>query len=304
MSVSVLAPSVPEGNFRRFGRTARAVLAWPRSLLAGLAVLVPFVYLAVAPGTVAPYNPNQTVGIPLGGPTGQNLLGLDEVGRDILSRVIYSARSDVLISLAATAIAFAVGSLVGIFLGYRGGLIDSAGTRVVDIMLAFPAIVLALFLIAIFGHGEGVEIVAIAAVMSPSMARFARGTSLLLRNRAYIQSSEILRASPFYIMRRHLVPNALRSLLVAASVLGASAVLIAASLSYLGLGVAPPTPSWGTMLYNAFQNVFQAPFYGIAPGACITVLAYGYMLLGRGLGQLHGHTGRQERTFRRTATRV
>ena len=282
----------------------RAFFRLPKALIAAIIVLFPFALMAIIPSLIAPYSPYTTVGIPLSGPSGSYLLGTDEIGRDVLSRVIFSAQSDVVISLAATAIAFIVGSLIGIFLGYRGGLVDTAGTRVVDVMLAFPAIVLALFLIAIFGHGEIVEIVAIAAVMMPSMARFARGTSLLLRNRAYIESSEILRASRAYVIRRHLVPNALRSLLVAASVLGASAVLISAALSYLGLGVTPPTPSWGTMLYNAFQNVFQAPVYGVAPGVCITVLAYGYMLLGRGLGELQGRTGRQERAFRTSVTRV
>jgi len=282
----------------------RAFFRLPKALVAAVVLLLPFGLMAVIPSVIAPYSPYTTVGIPLSGPSGSNWLGTDEIGRDVLSRVIFSAQSDVVISLAATAIAFIVGSLIGVFLGYRGGWVDTAGTRIVDVALAFPAIVLALFLIAIFGHGELVEIVAIAAVMMPSMARFARGTSLLLRNRAYIESSEILRASRAYVIRRHLVPNALRSLLVAASVLGASAVLISAALSYLGLGVTPPTPSWGTMLYNAFQNVFQAPIYGVAPGVCITVLAYGYMLLGRGLGELQGRTGRQERAFRTSVTRV
>jgi len=147
----------------------------PKALIGAIVVLVPFGLMALIPGLLAPYNPYSTVGVPLSGPSAQNWFGTDEIGRDILSRVIYSAQSDVVISLAATAIAFVVGSLIGIFLGYRGGFVDTAGSRVVDVMLAFPAIVLALFLIAIFGHGEPVEIVAIAAVMMPSMARFARG---------------------------------------------------------------------------------------------------------------------------------
>jgi peptide/nickel transport system permease protein len=298
----VTLPSVATPS--RVLKPVRAFFRLPKALIAAAVVLFPFVLMVACPGLLAPYNPDTTVGIPLSGPSGSFLLGTDEIGRDILSRVIYSAQSDVIISLAATAMAFVVGSLIGIFLGYRGGFVDTAGARVVDVMLAFPALVLALFLIAIFGHGELVEIIAIAAVMMPSMARFARGTSLILRNRAYIESSQILRASPVYVIRRHLVPNALRSLLVAASVLGASAVLISAALSYLGLGVAPPTPSWGTMLYNAFQNVFQAPLYGVVPGVCITVLAYGYMLLGRGLSDLHGQGGRQEPAFRTSVTRV
>ncbi len=263
----------------------------PKQLVGGLVILIPLLYLAILPGTVAPYSATAIVGAPLSGPSGANLLGTDEIGRDILSRVIYGAQSDVLISLASTVLAFVIGSLIGVALGYRGGFADSAGMRIVDVLLAFPAIVLALFLIAIFGNGELVEIIAIAAVMTPSMTRFARSTSLLLRHRAYVESTQILRAGPWHVIRRHLIPNAMRSLLVAASVLGASAVLIAASLSYLGLGTQPPTPSWGNLLYSAFQQVFQAPLYGVVPGLCITVLALGYMLLGRGLAELHGRSG-------------
>lgn len=264
----------------------------PKQLIGGLAILIPLLYLAVLPGTVAPYPATAIVGAPLSGPSGNDLLGTDEIGRDILSRVIYGAQSDVLISLGSTLLAFVIGSLIGVALGYRGGFADTAGMRIVDVLLAFPAIVLALFLIAIFGHGELVEIIAIAAVMAPSMTRFARSTSLLLRHRGYVESSQILRASAWHVIRRHLIPNAMRSLLVAASVLGASAVLIAASLSYLGLGTQPPTPSWGNLLYSAFQQVFQAPLYGVVPGLCITVLALGYMLLGRGLAELQGRAGR------------
>jgi peptide/nickel transport system permease protein len=263
----------------------------PKQLVGGLVILVPLLYLAVLPDTVAPYPATTIIGAPLAGPSAHDLLGTDEIGRDILSRVIYGAQSDVLISLGSTLIAFVIGTLIGVALGYRGGFADTVGMRLVDVLLAFPAIVLALFLIAIFGHGELVEIIAIAAVMTPSMTRFARSTSLLLRHRGYVESSQILHASAWHVIRRHLIPNAMRPLLVAASVLGASAVLIAASLSYLGLGTQPPTPSWGNLLYSAFQQVFQAPLYGIVPGICITLLALGYTLLGRGLADLHGRTG-------------
>jgi ABC-type dipeptide/oligopeptide/nickel transport system permease subunit len=140
--------------------------------------------------------------------------------------------------------------------------------------------------------------------MTPSMTRFTRSASILLRHRAYVESSLVLRASAWHVIRGHLLPNVLRSLLVAASILGASAVLIAASLSYLGLGTQPPTPSWGSMLYSALQYVFTRPFYGIVPGACITLLAYGYMLLGKGLGELHGKTGRHLMSGIRAGVRV
>jgi peptide/nickel transport system permease protein len=136
------------------------------------------------------------------------------------------------------------------------------------------------------------------------MARFARATGLLLRNRAFIDVGRILRAKDRYIVRRHLLPNALRSLLVAAAVLGAAAVLIAASLNYLGLGPPPPAPSWGYLSYVAYQNIFVAPLYGIVPGVCIFLLAYAYMLLAQGLGQLQGRTGSQESVFKASVARV
>ncbi len=220
------------------GSLRRSASNLPPALIAGACILLPLIFVAAFPGLLAPYSPDTIVGIPLSGPSAANLLGTDEIGRDILSRVIYGARSDVVVSFSAATIAFVVGSLIGILLGYRGGIAETTGMRVVDIFLAFPAIVLSLFLITIFGHGELLEIFAIAVVMTPSMARFARGTSVVLRNRAYIDASRILRARDRYVVRRHLFPNALRTLLVAGSVLGAGAVLIAASLSYLGLG--PP----------------------------------------------------------------
>ncbi len=286
------------------GSLRRSASNLPPALIAGACILLPLIFVAAFPGLLAPYSPDTIVGIPLSAPSAANLLGTDEIGRDILSRVIYGARSDVVVSFSAATIAFVVGSLIGILLGYRGGIAETTGMRVVDIFLAFPAIVLSLFLITIFGHGELLEIFAIAVVMTPSMARFARGTSVVLRNRAYIDASRILRARDRYVVRRHLFPNALRTLLVAGSVLGAGAVLIAASLSYLGLGPPPPTPSWGSLLYSAFQNVFEAPLYGIVPGVCITLLAYGYLLLGKGLGQLQGRTGGHEAVFKTSVVRI
>jgi peptide/nickel transport system permease protein len=242
--------------------------------------------MALIPSVFAPYNPQQILSSPLLPPSHQYWLGTDEVGRDILSRAVYGARTDVVISLSAAVLAFIVGAWIGLTIGYFGGPVDVIGSRVVDVFLAFPAIVLALFLIAVFGHGIAIEIAAIAVVMIPSMARLARGEAIRLRHRAYVEASVLMRAPSHHILRRHLIPNALRTLLVAGSVLAASAVLIGASLSYLGLGPQPPTPSWGGSLNQAFQVVFQAPLYGVVPGVCITLLAFGYMLLARGLGEL------------------
>jgi peptide/nickel transport system permease protein len=283
-------------------RDLRRVAALPPALIGAIVILVPFAFLALFPSLVAPYSQDYSLGPLTRPPSGQYLLGTDQFGHDSLTYIIYGARYEFVISISATLIAFVVGSLIGIAIGYRGGFTDVAGMRVVDVFLAFPAIIFAIFLLTIFGHSELVEIIAIAAVMAPSMARYARGLGVVLRNRAYVDVARIMRAPSTYIVRRHLFPNALRSLLVAASVLGAFTVIFAASLDYLGLGN-PLAISWGNMLHQAFDYVFSDPWYGIPPGICIVLLAYGYLLLGQGLGQLQGRTGSHEREFRTSVLR-
>ena len=255
----------------------------PPTLLLGLGVLSLFVIMAIFPGLFAPHDPLAPASIPLSGSSSAHLLGTDEDGRDILSRVIYSARTDVPISIAAGVLAAVSGAAIGLVSGYVGGFLDTVAMRCVDIGLAFPTVVLALFVIIILGRGEGTVILAIALVMLPSMARFSRGAALALRPRAYVEASRTSGASVRHIVWRHMLPNALSPLLVAASVLASAAVLLGASLSYLGLGVQSPTPSWGGMLGSAFDVVYQAPLYGVVPGVCIVLLSGAYVLIGHGL---------------------
>ncbi len=264
-------------------RVKLAILAQPKPLLFGLAILAPFIIVALMPGLFAPHDPLAIEAIPLQGPSRTYLLGTDEIGRDLLSRSLYAARIDIFVSLTAASLAFAVGTVIGLFSGYAGRRTDMVIMRIVDVFLAFPTIVLALFLIAIFGRGQWVQILAIGLVMMPSTARFARGEGIVLRSRGYVEASQISGASRFQILFRHILPNALPTLLVAASVLAASAVLISASLSYLGLGAQPPDPSWGNMLRSAFSVVYDAPLYGLGPGVCISLVAGAYIMIGEGL---------------------
>jgi peptide/nickel transport system permease protein len=252
-------------------------------LLIGGAIFALLVIVAIFPGLFAPHDPTATAWIPLSPPSGTNLLGTDEVGRDILSRVVYSARADVPVSLAAGVLAALGGTALGLLSGYVGGVFDTVAMRTVDIGLAFPTVVLALFLITVLGRGEGTEILAIALVMMPSMARFSRGAALALRPRAFVEASRTSGATVRHIVWRHILPNALSPLLVASSVLASAAVLLSASLSYLGLGVQPPAPSWGQMLGSAFDVVYQAPLYGVVPGVCVVLLSGAYVLIGHGL---------------------
>jgi len=260
-----------------------AVRRQPAPLLVGLAILTPFLLMSVFPSFFAPHDPLKIESLPLLGPSRQHLLGTDEIGRDLLSRSIHAARTDIFVSLSAAAVAFVVGTAIGLFSGYVGGRTDTITMRLVDVLLSFPTIVLALFLITIFGRGQWVQILAIGLVMMPSTARFSRGEGLVLRSRGYVEASRISGGSRRHILVKHVLPNSLATLLVAASVLASSAVLISASLSYLGLGAQPPDPSWGNMLRSAYGVVYDAPLYGVGAGVCISLVAGAYILIGEGL---------------------
>lgn len=227
-------------------RLFAAIRRQPTPLVAGVLILTPFLFVCLFPGLVAPYSALKIKALPLLGPSRDHLLGTDEIGRDLLSRCIYAARTDIFVSLAAATVAFVVGTTIGLFSGYVGGRTDTITMRFVDVLLSFPTIVLALFLITIFGREQWVQILAIGMVMMPSTARFSRGEGIVLRGRGYVEASRISGASRRHILIKHVLPNSLSTLLVAASVLASSAVLISASLSYLGLGAQPPEPSWGT----------------------------------------------------------
>ena len=185
------------------------------------------------------------------------LLGTDESGRDILSRLIYAARADLAISLSATLIAAVIGVAIGLAAGYRGGNWSTVCLRVTDVMLAFPSLLLALFLIAVVGPSDTIVVIALVILYVPGFMRLSRGLALQLRERSFIEASHISGGGPLYIVRRHLVPNAMGPLLVGISLTAAYSLLAAATLSYLGLGAPPPAPSWGSMSQAAYNYLFQ-----------------------------------------------
>lgn len=270
---------------------------------AGLVLLAPFVAFALLPGVFAPYGPYDIVNIPLLGPSANHLLGTDEIGRDLLSRVVFASRNDLLVSIMSAGVAFTLGTVFGLLSGYIGGIFDTFSMRTVDVFLSFPTIVMALFLITVFGRETWVQVLAIALVMTPSTARFARGEGLVLRSRGYVEASKVSGGGRLHILFRHLLPNAMPTLLVAASVLASAAVLIAASLSYLGLGAQPPTASWGNILRSAYGVVYDAPLFGIGPGIAISVVAGAYVLIGEGIRRRF-HTDRNTALISRSVGRV
>lgn len=268
----------------------RTILTTPRLLL-GLVLLFPFLLCGVIPGVLAPYEPNELVAAPFEPPFGEHLLGTDDLGRDVLSRLIFAAQADLQISLASTFLAALVGVTCGLLAGYRGGLFDAVMLRVTDVMLAFPSILLALFLIAVVGRSNGVIIVALSLLFVPGFIRLARGLALSLRQRGFVEAGVLAGGGAPHVLLRHLLPNAIGPILVGISLTASYALLAAATLSYLGLGVQLPDPSWGNMLQSSFNWLFQDAWQGVFPGVCIALVALGYMALGGGIEDALGRRG-------------
>ena len=249
----------------------------------GLLLLAPFLLAALFPGLIANHSPTDLLDAPFASPSHDLWLGSDEVGRDTFSRLVYAARTDLKISLGATLIASVIGVTIGLLAGYRGGVTSTVTLRVTDVMLAFPSILLALFLVAVIGPSDYIVMLALTILYIPGFMRFARGMALSLRERAFVEASVISGARSWYVIRRHLLPNAIGPLLVGVSLTAAYTLLAAATLSYLGLGTPPPAPSWGNMLQASFNYVFQDWRYGIWPGLCIVTVALGYVLVAEGI---------------------
>lgn len=261
-------------------------MSWLRHnirLQLGLLLLLPFVVAALIPGVIAPYSPTDLVDAPFLHPSSDFWLGTDELGRDVFSRLVFAARTDLKISLGATLTAAVIGVSIGLLTGYRGGASSAVALRVTDVMLAFPSILLALFLVAVMGPSDGIVILALMVLYIPGFLRFARAMAISLRERAFVEASVISGAGSRHVIWKHLLPNAIGPLLVGIALTAAYTLLAAATLSYLGLGTPPPAPSWGSMLQASFNYVFQDWRYGIWPGLCIVTVALGYMLVSEGI---------------------
>jgi peptide/nickel transport system permease protein len=267
------------------------------SMRMGLVVLVPVLACVIAPGLLSPHDPNATLAQPLLSPSSRYLLGTDEVGRDLLSRLIWSARTDVGIGLAATSLAAVVGTCAGLCSGFRGGVVDTIVMRLTDVLLSFPSILLALFVVAVFGHSDLVLVAALAGLFLGSWVRLARGLALSLRDRAYVEAAEVSGARTWHIMRWHLLPNARGPLVVGFAMTAAYGVVAGATLSFLGLGIQPPNASWGVMLQSSFAYVFSDPLYGVLPGLCVTLVAFAFTWIADGVDEVVGGAGATQVAF-------
>lgn len=255
-----------------------------RPALAGAAIVALFFAVAAAAPLVAPYDPIEgKLGERLLAPGATHWLGTDELGRDLLSRVIYGARISLQIQIVAVGIALLVGVFLGVLAGFYGGRLDNVVMRCMDVLLAFPGIFLALAIIAALGTGLGNLMLAAGIYSIPQFARIVRGSVLSLKEREFVEAARALGGGSGRMILRHLLPNSMAPIIVQTTLRMATVLLTASGLSFLGLGVQPPTPEWGAMLSNARSYLIVAPHAATIPGLAIMVVVVGFNLFGDGL---------------------
>jgi peptide/nickel transport system permease protein len=262
---------------------ARRVLARPPAAI-GMLAAATVIVLAIGAPVVAPYSPSANdFNAVLSPPSGAHLFGTDELGRDILSRVIWGARASMQAGVLATLLAVMVAVPIGLLAGYYRGPLDTLVMRLTDALLAFPFLIIAVGLAAILGPSLQNATLAIGIVQIPKLVRVTRGEVLGLREEAFVQAAIADGAPDRSVIFRQILPNTLSALLVQATIILPFAILAEATLSFLGLGVQPPTPSWGVMLTAAQPYLGTAPWFAIAPGLAIFVTTLSFNLVGDGL---------------------
>jgi ABC-type dipeptide/oligopeptide/nickel transport system permease subunit len=269
----------PRVRNRRWAVAKRAA-SGRLAVIGGVVILVAGAMAIFAP-LVSPYDPlKQDLNNLLAAPSALHLLGTDNIGRDIMARVIWGARVSLIAGISSVAMAAFAGCLLGLAAGYWRGPVDDVIMRLVDAVLSFPALVLALALGAVLGAGLGSVLIALGVVYAPTFARLMRGQVLTIRTREYVDAARLLGAPDWRILQRHILPNAATPIVVQASLSVAFAILAEASLSFLGLGVRPPEPSWGGMINAGRGYLQQAPWLVFGPGAALFVTVLGLNFVG------------------------
>jgi len=252
-------------------------------LLIGAAIVLLSIALALTAPWLTPHDPLEIADASLSPPSSQYLLGTDQLGRDILTRILYAARSSLAAACLSAVLAFASGTLIGLLTGYSSGLLDACLMRVLDILQAFPALLLAIALVAALGPNLPNLVFTMGLLFMPRFARVARASTLSVRERDYITASIGLGVSRARTLWRHVLPNIAAALIVEASLTVTIAILTEASLSFLGLGVQPPDPTWGGMIAESTSVMALAPWLALSPGFAIVFVVVGFTLMGDGL---------------------
>ncbi len=291
MSTPTDAPSAPILNTKGRKESSLARDAWRRFIRngaarAGMVIVLVFTLTALLAPIVAPYNPRTDRNLPnrLKPPSLAHPFGTDDLGRDIFIRVIHGAQISLRVGLVAVGIAMAIGTFLGMIAAYVGKGLDNVIMRLMDIMLAFPSTLLAIAIVAMRGPGIFNTMLAVGIVRIPVYARIARSSVLSIKSRDYVEAARAVGVSNARILGLHILPNSLTPVIVQATLGIATALLDAAALGFLGLGAQPPTPEWGAMLSQSYQQLFNnAPWVVFFPGAAIMLTVLGFNLLGDGL---------------------
>ena len=276
--VSTLTPS---------GQRVSAVRAWQRWRnpvgLVGAAIILLTVLAAAGAPLLTGYDPASQAAKRLLAPGADHLMGTDQLGRDTFSRILYGARVSLQVGLVAVGIALVVGTFLGLASGFYGRRLDDVLMRIVDVMSAFPTLVLAIVISGLLGPSRNNAMIAIGIVYAPAFARVVRGAVLAVMAEPYIESARVVGARDWRMIRLHVLPNIMAPLIVMVSVYLSQAILSEAALSFLGLGTQPPEPSWGGMLNAARQYMQLSPWMAIFPGLAIMIVVMGFNFLGDGL---------------------
>jgi peptide/nickel transport system permease protein len=298
MQQEATLPGQPGVQLRSQRERAWQTFARNRTAVVGLALVLMVVFVAVfaddwfiaavqgrkAEPLLAPYNPNlQDTRNRLQPPSSEHIMGLDTYGRDIFSRILYGARVSLLVGLLAVALAGLVGTMLGLLAGYSGGKVEDVIMRSVDVLMAFPSLIMGLMVLAVLGSGLNKMIIAIGIMLSPAFVRIVHSTTLSIKENDYILAARATGVSSWRMIARHILPNVLGEAVVLASVYTATAIRVEANLSFIGLGVSPPTPAWGTMIRDGTQYLTTAPWISIYPGLAILVTVLAFNLLGDGM---------------------
>jgi peptide/nickel transport system permease protein len=256
-------------------------------LVIGAAIILVAAVAAVFGPWLTPFDPAaQELPLRLAGPTMRHPFGLDELGRDIFARVLAGARISFAVGIVVVSVSASVGTALGAIAGYFGGIVDDVISRVIDILLAFPGLLLAIAMVAVLGPSLGNVLIALTIIGWVGYARLVRGQVLRARELEYVQAARALGAGTARILWYHVIPTAMPAVVVQGTLGMAGAIIGEAALSFLGLGVQPPTPSWGTMLNGGRSHLLDAPHLTIFPGLAIALLVLGFNFVGDGLRDL------------------
>jgi len=277
------AALAPVGRGRALRQALRALSANKTSWI-GIVTMAVVVLIAVLAPVLATHDPlEQNILDKLKGPSGEYWLGTDSFGRDIWSRLVYGAQLSLWIGTVSIAIAMVIGSAIGMVAGYFGGKLDIVIMQAMDVLLSFPSLILGLMVVAMLGPSIGNLVFAIALTAIPPFARIARAPTVSVKERDYIEACRALGYSHPRILLVHILPNIFPEILVMGSLWLATAIRVEASLSFIGLGVRPPTPTWGGMIREGFENILDSAWLSIAPSIAILVVVFALNMIGDGL---------------------